>query len=222
MTKSRGIRVPRGTRPRWVAENQGRHLCACGCDEPVTLRPEHFPTALRFIHGHNPAVTHVKPKPPTAECDCGCGQMTTPGKRFRAGHNGRGKERPAETRAKQSAAMLGTLNPQYGKRAPNFKGRIYHGDGYVLLWAPEHPFASNGRVFEHRLVVEQHLRETDPGCGLLLLLGDQLYLRPDIEVHHLDEVKDNNAVENLLPLTKSEHATLHYGQRTNLRNQRPR
>lgn len=110
----------------------------------------------------------------------------------------------------------------FGKRAPNFKGRIYHGDGYVLIWAPEHPFASNGRVFEHRLVVEQHLRERDPSSPFLVKLGGRMYLRPGIDVHHLDEVKDHNAIGNLLPLGRADHAILHYEERSNLRGQNPR
>jgi len=103
----------------------------------------------------------------------------------------------------------------YGRRAPNFKGRIYHGDGYVLVWQPEHPFASNGRVFEHRLVVERHLRQVSPGSDYLMPLGEQLYLRPDIEVHHLDGIKDNNTIENLQPMTGRDHALLHWDQRGN-------
>lgn len=107
----------------------------------------------------------------------------------------------------------GHLNPMHGKTPPNFRGRIRHPDGYVQVWVPSHPFASNGRVFEHRLALEGHLRTNDPGCCHLILLGRQLYLDPEIQVHHIDGVKDNNAVGNLMPLTASEHARLHWEQR---------
>lgn len=213
VTKSRGLRVPKGTRPRWVTENQGRHLCRCGCGTAVKLRPEHFPNPPRFIHGHNTTVTHRMPRPDPLPCRCGCGTLATPGRTYVSGHNGRGMPRPIETRRKVSEAMTGERNHQFGKRAHNFIGRTVHADGYILIWSPEHPYASNGRVFEHRLVMERHLRETDPDSPNLILLGDQLYLRREIEVHHRDEVKSNNGIGNLRPLTKAEHARLHHEER---------
>jgi len=55
-------------------------------------------------------------------------------------------------------------------------------NGYVLLWVPDHPFASRGRVFEHRLVMERSL-------GRLL--------EPDESVHHKNGVRDDNRLKNL-------------------------
>ena len=88
----------------------------------------------------------------------------------------------------------------------------YMDKGYVQIEAKDHPFAIDGYVREHRLVVEQHLRETDPASTYLAKLGYQLYLRPDILVHHVDGVKDNNEIENLVPLTVDEHTRLHHQQ----------
>lgn len=76
--------------------------------------------------------------------------------------------------------------------------------------APEHPFATKGYVFQHRLVVERHLRDAQPDSPHLERIGDQLYLRRDIDIHHEDGVKDNNAIENLTPLTRVEHTQLHW------------
>lgn len=211
MTKSRGLRVSKGTRPRWVAENQGRHLCGCGCGETIVLRDEHYPTVPRFRHGHNP--TRTAAPPPRTPCECGCGVLATPGRRFISGHNALGRRWSTEARERYAAKRRGALNPMFGKRAPNYKGRIYHTDGYVLIWAPEHPFASNGRVMEHRLVFERHLRETEPDSPFLVRLGDQLYLRREIEVHHDDEVRDRNVLSNLVPMTKAAHAALHQARR---------
>lgn len=88
-------------------------------------------------------------------------------------------------------------------------GEILHSGGYVYLFAPEHPFASNGYVFAHRLAMEWWLRENEPESPFLISLGNQIYLSPDFVVHHKDENKRNNAISNLQCLTNSEHMTLH-------------
>lgn len=67
-----------------------------------------------------------------------------------------------------------------------------HG-GYLRIWQPDHPAASNGRVLEHRWVVEQ-------------ILGRQL--RTDEHVHHVNGVKDDNRPENLQVLDAQEHRLL--------------
>lgn len=104
--------------------------------------------------------------------------------------------------------------PKYGEENQNWKGgRTLHSDGYVYIRMPEHPFASNGYIFEHRFVMEQYLRENHPDHPALIRLGENLYLSPDYEVHHRDEVRTNNRIENLEVLTSSEHANLHNNQR---------
>lgn len=251
MTKSRGIRIQRGTRTGWATENQGRFICECGCAEPVTLRPEHYPDPPRFVHGHNSrGITRGKPKPEPQPCECECGELASAGKRYVVGHGGRGRKRSAETRAKLSASKLGNRNPMYGKAAPNrlppkasspcacgcgglatpgrhfitghngrgqrlsnYTGRYvsaYH--GYAFVDVPEHPYANKGYVAEHRIVVERHLRENDPTSELLVAIGENLYLSPEIVVHHINGVKDDNRLENLAPMTNQEHVRLHHDQ----------
>lgn len=88
-------------------------------------------------------------------------------------------------------------------------GRSRHSEGYWLVLAPDHPFASNGYILEHRLVMEVWLRECDPNSKWLISLGLQKYLTSDCVVHHRDEDKTNNQIENLECMTRAEHRVHH-------------
>lgn len=62
-------------------------------------------------------------------------------------------------------------------------GRVLLKDGYVRIYAPDHPRAVNGRyVLEHILVMEQ-------------VLGR--HLLPDERVHHINKVRSDNRPDNL-------------------------
>lgn len=74
-------------------------------------------------------------------------------------------------------------------------GRIIDGYGYVKILSPDHPYRdSRGYVKEHRLVMENHLGR---------------YLNPNELVHHEDENKQNNKIENLRLITRSAHQNHH-------------
>lgn len=101
-----------------------------------------------------------------------------------------------------------------GAKNPLWKGgRTEHTDGYIYLLAPNHPFTKTGYVFEHRLVMEIWLRENDPDSKYLIRLGDNLYLSPEFLVHHDDEVKSNNDIDNLVCMTPGEHVRHHSAKR---------
>lgn len=78
-----------------------------------------------------------------------------------------------------------------GKRHPNWKGGRTMNNGYVCVYCPGHPYAFGGHVFEHRLVMEDSL-------GRILL--------PTEEVHHINSIKTDNRIENLMRFdSKSNH-----------------
>lgn len=76
------------------------------------------------------------------------------------------------------------INKDYYK---NHIYRQYSGNGYVLVKAKkDHPYKNTrGYIYEHRLVMEKHIGR---------------YLKPEEVVHHLNGVKDDNRLENLLLL----------------------
>lgn len=214
---SEGIpRYLHGHNPQPTNPRPPRQPCACGCGDLATA-------GRRFISGHNGRGIPRSPgtraklsrsklgdrnpqfgkkpwnaKPPAARapCRCGCGQLAGPGRIYLSGHNVRGETGEA-ARAYQG-------------------GRHRRVTGYIFVLMPQHPYAlADGYVQEHRLVLEQHLRETDPDSPYLERLGDQLYLRRDITAHHRNDVKDDNRPENLQPLTNGEHVALHHEQRRN-------
>lgn len=87
-------------------------------------------------------------------------------------------------RMKESGIPRHPQHSQPGDKNPSWKGGKYlDGDGYILVYAPDHPHATKaGRVREHRLVMER-------------VLGR--YLEPDEVVDHIDGNKQNNNPSNL-------------------------
>lgn len=83
-------------------------------------------------------------------------------------------------------------NGRTGNQAP----RVYTPDGYVRVWAPEHPNATGrGYVPEHVLIVSNALGRPIP---------------PGAEVHHANQVKSDNRPCNLvLCPDRAYHSLLH-------------
>lgn len=68
-------------------------------------------------------------------------------------------------------------------------------NGYILIYDPNHHRAStDGYVYEHVVVVENKIKRK--------LLDTE-------EVHHLNFKRDDNRIENLIVLSKMDHAKLH-------------
>ena len=88
-------------------------------------------------------------------------------------------------RFKKGHKVLSNWGFQKGKNNPRWNGGIRkHSDGYILIYRPEHPFCnSQGYIMEHRFIVEQYLGR---------------YLTPQEEVHHINEIKNDNRIENFM------------------------
>lgn len=75
------------------------------------------------------------------------------------------------------------------------KERKYKTNGYVLIYSPNHPYAYKNYNYEHRLVVEEKIKR---------------YLLPEEKVHHINFIKDDNRIENLVVFNSTqEHTNIH-------------
>lgn len=93
------------------------------------------------------------------------------------------------------------------KRKKNNGRKIHH--GYVLLYRPDHPNHDNkGYVPEHRLIMEKYFGR---------------YLTKQEDVHHKNENKQDNRIENLQVLSsRSKHRLEHINEnrKQNILNRR--
>ena len=142
-------------------------------------QPVNSPRA-HYIRGHNPS--NKGDILPRGLCKCGCGLEIPPS--LPSGFLYYPDHWDAQQRSKAYIAA----------RAKTRKGYTYK-EGYKLILMPEHPNAQSGNyVLEHRLVMEKHLGR---------------YLERKELVHHINGIKDDNRLENLIVLTRTEHQSLH-------------
>lgn len=92
-----------------------------------------------------------------------------------------------------------------GESHPAWKtGQRIDKDGYIKTYCPDHPWPRRGGyVFEHVRVMELHLGRR---------------ITADESVHHKDEDKQNNALENLELMKRGEHSRHHRKKDTKFRN----
>ncbi len=88
------------------------------------------------------------------------------------------------------------LKGKLGKSSFNWKGgRRIIGRGYIHIYQPNHPNNVDSCVREHRLVMEKHLGR---------------YLTKEEVVHHINGIRNDNRLENLMLFKNSgEHSAYH-------------
>lgn len=109
----------------------------------------------------------------------------------------------------KSGIYDGDNNPNYenkGESNPNFKGLTTSKNGYLFEYCPDHPFAIGGRVRQHRLIAERYLELTEYNS---IEIDGKRYLRQDFDVHHINGVKTDNRICNLMILSREDHTFLH-------------
>jgi len=80
-----------------------------------------------------------------------------------------------------------------GHRPASWKGGRRYNRGYVLIHRPNHPKADrHGYIREHLLVWEEHHKKALPEGWV---------------IHHINGVKDDNRIENLVALPRKKHGT---------------
>lgn len=91
------------------------------------------------------------------------------------------------------------------RKSCNYNGMNGYGhtklnkNGYIIVYAPKHPNAhKDGYVLLHRVLMEQHIGR---------------YLASDEVVHHINHVRNDNRIENLLLMTNHDHMSMHMKER---------
>lgn len=175
---------------RWVKRHEFKHLCLCGCGEYIEVKRIHYRTGIpKFIKGHN----------------------------FESFNPSKGLVVPKEL------SIWETLSDEEKERRlsnlksfprmeehPNWAGgEIKTDSGYILV-REYHPFSANGYVQQHRLVVERWMRENSPTHEFMTSVDGVPFLKKSVVVHHRNEIKDCNNIENLICMrTQGIHLSWH-------------
>ena len=70
------------------------------------------------------------------------------------------------------------------KKCIEKNSKFCHPNGYILIYAPHHPYChKENYVYEHRVVMEKNIGR---------------YLNSKEVVHHINSIRDDNRVENLM------------------------
>lgn len=116
----------------------------------------------------------------------------------------------------RSRIYLGENNPNYRNNSLSY----YYNNGYKYQQIKVHdfhPYKNKGNYYPyHRYVIEQNHEMFDN--SYFNIINDNFYLKPEISVHHIDKNTLNNDINNLIPLSRSEHTTMHNKEKEIIRD----
>ncbi len=177
-------------------------LCECGCGQPAPLALRTRPTLgwvkgepLRFRRGHSMKGRKHSAEAKAKIAEASRGHTLSAESRAKISAAKKGIPHTAEARAKMSAAHRGRTFPK-GAEAPQWKGgRHVDGARVFLHVGTDHPMASaTGYVLEHRLLMAHAINR---------------HLRPAEHIHHIDQDRMNNSLDNLVIVSRSQHTRIH-------------
>lgn len=160
--------------------------------------------------------SHKFSRPPNCKCSY-CGkEMYLKQYRIKRAINGVTCSKECSN-AIMSKHMKGKNNHQFGltgSKNPSFKGlETISNYGYILEYCKKHPYPHNKkekgtiRVLQHRLVVERNYKKFNP--VFFENVDGMFVLKQCYNIHHKDENKKNNSLDNLEVMTRSEHIRKH-------------
>ena len=127
--------------------------------------------------------------------------------RFERGHSlNNGRTMSEDTKKKMSLAKLGKKKSdavkhrialaKIGEKNPQWKGGIKMDRfGYRHIRKPTHPRQVNGYIPEHRFIMEDHIGR---------------FLSSEEVVHHINGIKNDNRIENLLLFKNNKEHMAHH------------
>lgn len=190
-----------------MAKFRGAELVCCICDAKFKVPPSRAHKATTCSHKCSViyrAQGLMRGKVALVCKECGITYMAHKSQSTNRTYcSYRCKDKAAAYRA---AISLRTTGDQNAAWKGGISDRV---DGYIYENCYGHPYASNGYVLQHRLVVERYLLGTNPTSPCLVKVGDNLYLDPKLVVHHKNFDRKDNRIENLQIMTKADHQGLH-------------
>ena len=90
-------------------------------------------------------------------------------------------------------------------------GKYFAKSGYVR--EKRNVLGTSTALLEHRKVIQEAMLKLAPWHPFLIEVNGKKVLSSQIEVHHIDRVRENNELSNLLAVTKDAHAQIHHRNR---------
>lgn len=174
------------------------------CGSEFSVPPVRANTAM--FCGKACKARHASEKYKQGQVRCSCGQC---GKEFYVpqSRHDRGNGKFCSNKCRNESMVGKSFTP-----AGIDGSTAHHTDGYILERCSDHPFNVAGYVMQHRLVIERVMREKSPDHHFLVEIDSVKYLKRGIEVHHVNEIKSDNRIENLIACTSAGHKDLHAGK----------